>query len=126
MISSDSQHHSVGFQTHQDIFGFLCYEMVHTLTTSALALRSSSSSSSSDEPSSPSSPKKRRADSPELATCALFAPPPVARAPLEREEVKLAWAGLMRAKMEDYGQGLGAWRGDRGGLVGGKGRMPLL
>jgi hypothetical protein len=113
----------------QDIFGFLCYEMVHTLTTAALALRESlSSSPSSGSADEPSSPKKRsRAESsPELATCALFQPPAEARPPLSKELVKAAWSHIIRTKMEEGSRGLGAWRADRGGVLGGKGRLPLL
>lgn len=104
--------------------------MVHTLTTAALALRvsvTSSPSSASAEESS-SSPKKRlRAESsPELATCSLFQPPVEARAPLSKDLVKEAFSRIIRAKMEESSRGLGAWRADRGGVLGGKGRLPLL
>lgn len=46
--------------------------------------------------------------------------------PLSKDLVKEAWTRTIRAKMEEGGCGLGAWRADRGGVLGGKGRLPLL
>lgn len=104
--------------------------MVHTLTTAALALRASLSSSSSlsstaDETLSPKK-RTRTESSPELAICSLFQPPAEARAPLSKDLVKEAFARIVRAKMEEGSRGLGAWRADRGGVLGGKSRLPLL